>query len=140
MAAGQLRTRDCRRCTFYLYSKTEPVIETSDDLTFAPWAARYPSCEAQFRATGFDPDRNLWNAVYDFNPDPARSHWRIAGLEEAVELVVELPDEPPPHGERPPDTPGPPMTHRLLCAKPIETEEDGRAGGRSAGRAEGRSV
>merc|ERR1719235_437484 len=29
VAARQLRTRDCERCTIYLYCQTEPIIETS---------------------------------------------------------------------------------------------------------------
>ena len=55
MAAQQLRTNKCKRCTFYLYSKTEPVIEESEELTFAPWAASYPNCAEQFKRSGFDP-------------------------------------------------------------------------------------
>merc|ERR1719238_1652572 len=34
LAAQQLRTRDLKRCSFHLYSHTEPVIETSEDLAF----------------------------------------------------------------------------------------------------------
>lgn len=41
IACKQLRTRDCHDCTFYLYSKTEPVIELSDGLTFAPFNAAF---------------------------------------------------------------------------------------------------
>merc|ERR1712107_54366 len=44
LACQQLRTNNCKRCIFYLYSKTEPIIETSEDLSFAPWSARYPKC------------------------------------------------------------------------------------------------
>ena len=32
VACKQLRTRDCVNCTFYLYSKTEPIIETSNGM------------------------------------------------------------------------------------------------------------
>merc|ERR1712232_920220 len=77
LAAQQLRTYNCKRCTFFLYTKTEPIIETSDELTFAPWSAQYPKCTEQFRRVGFDPQRNLWNAVYDFNGQVGVSHWRI---------------------------------------------------------------
>ena len=37
----QLRTRDCRDCTFYLFSLTEPVIELSSDIRFAPFNGGY---------------------------------------------------------------------------------------------------
>lgn len=32
VACKQLRTRDCKRCTFYLFAKTAPVIETSSQI------------------------------------------------------------------------------------------------------------
>jgi hypothetical protein len=43
IACKQLRTRDCHNCTFYLYSKTEPIIELSDGIKFAPFNAAYPA-------------------------------------------------------------------------------------------------
>eukprot|EP00913_Durusdinium_trenchii_P003827 g3544.t1 len=55
IAAQQLRTRGCKRCSFFLYSKTEPVIEASEDLAFAPWSASYPSAKAHFNRFGFNP-------------------------------------------------------------------------------------
>lgn len=52
----QLRTRDCRDCTFYLFSLTEPVIELSSDIRFAPFNGGYsevrstaPSLTAVYR-------------------------------------------------------------------------------------------
>ena len=38
LACKQLRTRDCKNCTFYLYCQTEPIIETSEGMAFAPFA------------------------------------------------------------------------------------------------------
>jgi len=32
IACKQFRTRDCTNCIFYLYSKTEPAIETSNNI------------------------------------------------------------------------------------------------------------
>lgn len=45
IACKQLRTRDCHNCTFFLYSKTEPVIELSDGLVVAPFNAAYEGHE-----------------------------------------------------------------------------------------------
>lgn len=45
VACKQLRTRDCVDCTFYLYSMTEPVIETSTRMFFAPFNGGYPGQE-----------------------------------------------------------------------------------------------
>mmetsp|Transcript_41665 Transcript_41665/g.75638 ORF Transcript_41665/g.75638 Transcript_41665/m.75638 type:complete len:487 (+) Transcript_41665:78-1538(+) len=121
IAAQQLRTRDCKRCTFYLYSKTEPIIETSEELAFAPWSARYPGCKEHFERVKFDPQKNVWNALYDFNGEAGHAHWRILPLEEVVELKIEL-DEAP-ETAREPDNPCPEVTHDLLCAAPIASGE-----------------
>ncbi|CAE8674458.1 unnamed protein product, partial [Polarella glacialis] len=120
MAVQQLRTNNCRRCTFFLYSKTEPIIETSEDLAFAPWTASYPGCRAQFEQTRFDPERNLWNGVFDFTGKIGQSHWRILQADEVSELVLEL-DDPPP--QVPPDNPIRPVTHEMLCAFPLSSGE-----------------
>merc|ERR1712232_663884 len=49
VATQQLRTRDCNRCVFFLHSRTEPIIEESDDIAFAPWSAHYPKCSSHFQ-------------------------------------------------------------------------------------------
>jgi len=124
LAAQQLRTNNCKRCTFFLYTKTEPIIETSDELTFAPWSARYPKCSEQFNRAGFDPQRNLWNAVYDFNGKLGVSHWRIPSISDVVDLTVEL-DEPvtAPETAARPDNPCPEVTYELLSAAPLISGE-----------------
>ena len=47
-STNQLRTRDCRDCTFYLFSLTEPVIELSRDIRFAPFNGAYSEVRARF--------------------------------------------------------------------------------------------
>lgn len=116
LAVQQLRTNNCKRCTFYLYSKTEPIIETSEDLAFAPWAAHYPGSVRQFQQKGFRTERNLWNNVFDFTGKAGRANWRILPFHEITELVVELDEIPKLSSE--PESPGPPITHALLCAEP----------------------
>mmetsp|Transcript_43082 Transcript_43082/g.99191 ORF Transcript_43082/g.99191 Transcript_43082/m.99191 type:complete len:466 (-) Transcript_43082:161-1558(-) len=122
IAAQQLRTRDCKRCTFYLYSKTEPIIETSEKLSFAPWSARYPGCKEHFERVKFDPQKNVWNALYDFSGEEGLAHWRILPLEEVVELKLEL-DEAP-EIAREPDNPCAEVTHDVLTAAPIASGEN----------------
>jgi len=41
VACKQLRTRDCEDCEFRLYCKTEPIIETSHGMAFAPFNGAY---------------------------------------------------------------------------------------------------
>eukprot|EP00928_Gymnodinium_smaydae_P036671 TRINITY_DN255_c0_g7_i1.p1 TRINITY_DN255_c0_g7~~TRINITY_DN255_c0_g7_i1.p1 ORF type:complete len:2183 (-),score=436.61 TRINITY_DN255_c0_g7_i1:285-6833(-) len=122
IAAQQLRTRDTLRCKINLYSKTEPIIETSDDLVFSPWSARYPNCIEQFKRAGFDPKRNLWNAIFDFNGVPEKAHWQISQLEDIEDLSVHLTSEQHP-AEREPDGPLEVVTYAQLCASPVETGE-----------------
>eukprot|EP00929_Paragymnodinium_shiwhaense_P040072 TRINITY_DN2094_c0_g1_i1.p1 TRINITY_DN2094_c0_g1~~TRINITY_DN2094_c0_g1_i1.p1 ORF type:complete len:2323 (+),score=731.23 TRINITY_DN2094_c0_g1_i1:122-7090(+) len=122
IACRQLRTNNCSRCTFYLYSATEPVIETSVDLAFAPWTASYPKCQKQFETYNFNPSRNLWNAVFDFTGKKDKANWRILSLDEVVHLRVEL-DEPPTSAAAP-GNPVPEVTHQVLCADPLASEGD----------------
>ena len=42
IACKQLRTRDCSNCRISLYSKTDPIIETSTRLRFAPFTGACP--------------------------------------------------------------------------------------------------
>lgn len=116
-AAQQLRTRECKRCKFYVYSKTAPIIEASYDLTLAPWCAKYPCSGGHFHAMRFDVTRNLWNAVFDFSGEKDRPHWQIASLEDMEELEVTL------DGEGPAENLVPKVTHEMLCAPPLESEE-----------------
>lgn len=120
-ATKQFRTNKVSNCTFHLYAKTEPIIEMSNDLAFAPWSASYPKCTEQFSQAGFDQGRNLWNAVFDFSGKEGQSNWHILPLKDVVELTLDL-DEPP-TAASPPDNPCNPITHETLCAQPLTTGE-----------------
>lgn len=122
VAAQQLRTNECTRCCFHLFSKTAPIIEKSEDLAFGPWSAWYPSCARQFAEVGLSPERNLWNAIFDFTGRSDASNWRILALAEVRSLRLELPSE---GGE--PENPAPPVTHEALCAEPLPSGAAGDA-------------
>lgn len=84
VACKQLRTRDCMNCTVYLYSKTEPVIEASGGMVFAPFNGAYPGLDGHMRSAALDPTRNLWDRIFDFSKDtdtPALPlpHWSKQG-------------------------------------------------------------
>lgn len=117
VAAQQLRTFESKRCCFHLFSKTAPIIETSEDLAFSPWSAWYPSCTGQFAEVGLPPERNLWNAIFDFTGSTSGSNWRILALSEVRSLRLELG---PSEGTS--ENPAPPVTHEALCAEPLESE------------------
>ena len=46
-AAGQFRARDCKKCDVFLYSATQPVIESSSGIKFGCFQCTYPqlTCE-----------------------------------------------------------------------------------------------
>ncbi|CAN0160391.1 unnamed protein product [Pylaiella littoralis] len=77
VACKQLRTRDCKDCEFRLYCKTEPIIETSHGMSFAPFNGAYVGHAEHLRAARLTTP-NLWFGVYDFN-DEARTgkNWRL---------------------------------------------------------------
>ncbi|CAM9293991.1 unnamed protein product, partial [Ectocarpus sp. 6 AP-2014] len=82
VACKQLRTRDCEDCEFRLYCKTEPIIETSHGMTFAPFNGAYVGHAEHLREAGLTTP-NLWFGVYDFN-DEAKTgdNWRLLAEEE----------------------------------------------------------
>ena len=84
IACKQLRVRDAKNCTFHLYSKTEPVIETSSDLKFGPFNGAYPEHEAHMKAASLDLDANFWWGVFDFSDErnivegvPTGKNWSL---------------------------------------------------------------
>ncbi|GBG31022.1 Tubulin-specific chaperone C [Hondaea fermentalgiana] len=80
IACKQFRCRDCESCTVSLYSKTEPVVETSTGMRFYPYAAAYPGQAAHFAKANLPAEHNHWCNVFDFNkgdssiPEP---HWEL---------------------------------------------------------------
>ncbi|KAL4130340.1 hypothetical protein PRIC2_006343 [Phytophthora ramorum] len=60
-AVQQFRTRDCEDVDVYLYSATEPIIETSSRLRFACFPLTYFSLSQQFRQAKFSPWNNKWS-------------------------------------------------------------------------------
>ena len=58
--------------TIYLFSETDPIIESSNNLTFAPYNLAYPLLDQHAAASGLNSDENKWDLIYDFtdtNPD-----------------------------------------------------------------------
>jgi len=93
IACKQFRTRDCTNCIFYLYSKTEPAIETSNNIRFAPFNGAYDGHKQAMEAASLNPERNLWFAVYDFNDDKQTgNNWRYLNASEEDPLWTPLND------------------------------------------------
>ena len=80
VACRQLRLRDCADCSLSLACTSEPVIERSHGLRFAPWAAAFPRAKAAWAAAGLDARRAAVARVHDFSADDAalpRPHWTL---------------------------------------------------------------
>ena len=67
VAAKQLRTRDCKNCRFYVYSKTEPVIEMTEDVEVRCFNGSYEGMDADFRAANLDRAVDNWSKIHDFS-------------------------------------------------------------------------
>lgn len=66
-ACKQLRTRDCSNCTLNLYCPTEPAIESSIGMKFAPFNGAYPGHKEDMAFAKLPLTANLWYAIYDFS-------------------------------------------------------------------------
>ena len=88
VACKQLRTRDCTGCRIHLYSKTEPVIETSSGMAFANFNGAYAGHAEHLRRAGLPPGANLWFAVFDFNDEASTgANWSVRPPGDAEEPV-----------------------------------------------------
>lgn len=124
IATGQLRTRNCVDCTFFVHAHTEPIIETSKNLAFAPFAASYPGLTEHFKKAGLKPEKNFWCAIFDFSGRADAANWRILPLAECEELEVAFPSE----GLRGWECPSAALSQELLCEPPpVSSESAGHA-------------
>jgi hypothetical protein len=79
--------KSCHNMDVYLYSGSDPSIEYSDGLRFAPLNFSYPDQDIHFRKTKLDLDKKLWSSVFDFNLTEGETHWSILPPDEFVEKV-----------------------------------------------------
>jgi hypothetical protein len=81
----QFRMRDCRQCSVALWCESQPVIESSENITFdcfPDWG--YAGFEKQFSVMRFSVWNNNWWDIYDFtkNKDKQKSNYRFAKMDE----------------------------------------------------------
>ena len=63
------RARDLSNVSTLLYCQTEPVIESSKNVSFGCFAFAYMPLASQFVAAKLSPWDNRWSEVYDFTPN-----------------------------------------------------------------------
>ena len=80
IAARQVRVHDARRTSFYVRTKSRPIIEHSSELTFAPFAFAYDGADQNLAAAGLDVETDAWCDVDDFGWIKNRQspNWSVA--------------------------------------------------------------
>ncbi|DBA05034.1 TPA: hypothetical protein N0F65_000722 [Lagenidium giganteum] len=78
-AVQQFRSRDCEDVDVYLYSSTEPIIETSKRMRFGCFSLTYFSMAHHLEQAKFSPWNNRWSEVYNFNQD--HGPWKAIPME-----------------------------------------------------------
>ena len=68
VACRKFSVKNCTNFTFYLYCPSDPHIESSFDIKFAPYNFSYPQQDKDFKKAGFDPSNNRWCKVSDQSP------------------------------------------------------------------------
>ena len=66
----QLRFRDCENIKVFTHCPTDPAVESSFNIFFAPYNSFYPHLKEHFIKSGFDENEsNHMGTPYDFTPD-----------------------------------------------------------------------
>ena len=55
----------------------DPVIESSSNLTFAPFNVAYHGLQGQMEKAGLKPDENRWELLYDFTPKESGLNYEV---------------------------------------------------------------
>ena len=63
--------------TLYLYALNDPIIESSGNLTFAPYNVAYPQLDKQAEAVGFDTTVNKWDLIFDFTKAETKDNYKF---------------------------------------------------------------
>lgn len=77
VACKQLRVKNCTDFTFFLYCASDPHIESSFDMRFAPYNFSYPGQSVDFKKSGFDENQNRWCKVYDHSSAEGDGHFSL---------------------------------------------------------------
>ena len=81
----------------YLYALNDPIIESSQNLTFAPYNVAYPGLDKQAAQVGFDTTVNKWDLIFDFNKEDNKQNFSFLDPSEfkIISKEIEGVDEQP---------------------------------------------
>ena len=60
-----------------MYTPSDPALEKSTGITFAPYNFSYPLVAEHFGKAKLDPNRNKWSEVFDFTPNFEQRNWTL---------------------------------------------------------------
>ena len=91
----QCRIHNATKTCFYIHVNSEPVIEHSEEVMFAPYNVEYNDLNKQWSQCDVDKKVNKWDQVKDFNwfKQTQSPHWSIIREENRIGTVRPVEDE-----------------------------------------------
>ncbi|CAK66950.1 unnamed protein product (macronuclear) [Paramecium tetraurelia] len=104
VASSQFRVSNSNNIQCFVYTSSDPALEKSTGISFAPYNFTYPGITEDFGKAKLDPANNKWSQVFDFTPNAEASNWTLLhpsqfhlvsksfeGLEEPEQCPVPIP-------------------------------------------------
>ncbi|XP_050424046.1 protein XRP2-like [Adelges cooleyi] len=89
VACGQFRVRDCTSLNVSLFCSTQPVIESSREMSFSCYQLYYNQLEAQFKKANLNIWNNNWRTVYDYTWNEG-DNWMLTEVPISLDFPEEL--------------------------------------------------
>jgi len=88
VACSQFRCRDLTNSKVFLYTPNDPIVESSTNLTFAPYNFKYPLLEDHSNSAvilgkftdeeGVVQEKvNKWNLIFDFTKNESKDNFKL---------------------------------------------------------------
>ena len=71
-----------------MFTQTDPALENSVDVTFAPYNFTYPDIDVHFSKAKLNTNNNKWSEVFDFTPNLQKRNWSILSPDNLPNLKV----------------------------------------------------
>ena len=92
--ARQIRFRDCENIKCFAYCPSDPAVESSFNIFFAPYNSFFPHLKELFVKANFIKEKNHINNPYDFTPDLVLGNGatHFLNLPDAEFKIEQIPD------------------------------------------------
>ena len=92
--ARQIRFRDCENIKCFAYCPSDPAVESSFNIFFAPYNSFFPHLKELFGKANFIKEKNHINNPYDFTPDLVLGNGatHFLNLPDAEFKIEQIPD------------------------------------------------